>query len=92
MSPQQQAATATPRIAQPCACERLARVLGCVCAAAGWLRRPAYLLNIGVGYDDPYAHPITAQLSRQLLALHASDLMARGTRLGWHSRVKEVVQ
>jgi hypothetical protein len=39
----QQAATATPRIAQPCACERLVRLLGCVCAAAGWLRRPATL-------------------------------------------------
>ena len=24
-------------------CERLARLLGCVCAAAGWLRRPATL-------------------------------------------------
>ena len=40
---QQHAATDTPRIAQPCACERLVRLLGCVCAAAGWLRRPATL-------------------------------------------------
>jgi hypothetical protein len=53
-------ATATPRLAQPCACERLARLLGCVCAAAGWLRRPATLATAThtlVHKDD--AHPLT---------------------------------